>query len=231
MTPSPTEEFLSLSPGDVLAFIGGGGKSTLIHSLAAKLAKEGRTVITTATRAFRPGPGESPYIFLTDERPLHDLRAILGEHGTLTVAPERGEDGELAGYPPEEVDTFADLADYLFVEAEDAGGASLPGPVPPGEVRPVPPVANVLCAVAGLDALGPDLDCAAFAERLVRPGGLLDPEALPGRTILFLNKADRRSVQEDGARICRALRPRLGRAASRVRIVLSSVRHALRRLE
>ena len=55
------------------------------------------------------------------------------------------------------------MGDYLFVEAESALGLSLP-PIPPAP-RPVPPLTSVLVAVAGLDALGSDLDCKAFAER------------------------------------------------------------------
>ena len=130
-----SEDFLGIETGDVVAFIGGGGKSTLMHSLGRRLAREGRKVVIAATRPFVLEPGQTPYLFLTDERAFGDLRPNLSEHGVVTVAPERGEDGLLAGYDPEEVDSFADVGDYLFVEAEDSDGSSLPHP--PAEPRPV----------------------------------------------------------------------------------------------
>lgn len=217
-----TESFLGLTPGDVVSFVGAGGKSTLMSSLGRRLAKEGRKVILTATRSFRPAPGDTPYLFLSDERPFGELRPNLSEHGMLTVAPGELPDGSLAGFRPEEVDTFADVAHYLFVEAEDSVGESLP-PDPP-LARAVPPLTSVLCVVAGLDALGAGLDTEAFADRL---RAVL--AALPAidRRVLFLHKADRRSVRRDGARVARRLRELAG-GDGRPRIVLSSVRDYLK---
>lgn len=224
---SRTEKFLGISPGDVVAFVGGGGKSTLIGALAGRLAREHRTVVTTATRDFRVAPGDSPYIFLTDERPFGELFPNLTEHGTLTVALERLADGTLRGYRRDEVDTFSDVGDYLFVEAEDSRGESLPDAA---NGRAVPPVTSVLVFVAGLDALGPDLDCAGFGERLAGPEGLLRVDEPGERRILLLNKADRPSVRQDGARVTKEVRARLGEEARELKIILTSVRDFLRRL-
>jgi hypothetical protein len=221
---SRTEEFLGIRPGDVVTFVGGGGKSTLIHTIARRLAREDRTVVTTATRPFRPEAGDTPYVFLTDERPFGDLLPNLKEHGTVTVAPERRADGTLAGYSPEEVDTFADVGDYLFVEAQDSGGASLPAPT--GERFAVPPLTTVLCAVAGLDALGPDLDCTAFADRLADPASFLFVWPQARQRVILLNKADRRSIRMDGARISKHLYELLG--PPRPKILLTSVRDYLK---
>lgn len=224
---SRTEKFLGIAPGDVVTFVGGGGKSMLIGALAGRLAKEHRTVVTTATRHFRLAPGDSPYLFLTDERPFGELLPNLTEHGTATVAPERLEDGTLRGFRRDEVDTFADVGDYLFVEAEDSRGESLPDAA---NERAVPPLTSVLVFVAGLDALGPELDCAAFGERLAGPEGLLRIHEPGDRRILLLNKADRHSVRQDGARITKEVRARLGEEARELKIILTSVRNFRRRL-
>jgi hypothetical protein len=223
-----TEKFLGIVPGDLVTFVGGGGKSMLIHSIATKLAKEDRRVITTATRDFRIGPGDSPYVFLTDERPFGELLPNLTEHCTVTLAGERAEDGTLRGYEADEVDTFTDVADYLFVEAEDSGGESLPGPAE--EPRPIPPLTTVLVVVAGLDALGPDCDAAAFADRLIAPGGPLRCFPAARRTLLLLNKADRHSIRTDGARVAKAVKERLVDAVPVVHIILTSVKDYLKRL-
>ena len=81
--PSRTERFLGITPGDVVSFVGGGGKSMLMHSLARRLAKEDRKVLVTATRSFRLAPGDSPYLFLTDERAFGLLLPNLEEHGAI----------------------------------------------------------------------------------------------------------------------------------------------------
>lgn len=223
-----TEKFLGIVPGDVVSFVGGGGKSTLMHSLAARLAKEDRRIVCAATRDFRPVPGESPYLFLTDERPFGQLLPNLQEHGTLTVAAERLPDDSLRGYRPDEIDTFTDLGDYLFIEAEDAGGTSLPEPVT--APRPIPRLTTVICAVAGLDALGPDLDCAAFAEVLTDDGGILRCFPAARRTVLMLNKADRRSVRLDGAKIAKLAKDDLAGEGPPVHVVLTSVKDYMKRV-
>ncbi|MEN8148455.1 MAG: hypothetical protein ABFS86_01455 [Planctomycetota bacterium] len=223
-----TEKFLGIVPGDVVSFVGGGGKSMLMHSIAARLAKEDRRVVCAATRDFRPAPGESPYRFLTDERPFGELMPNLQEHGTVTVAAERLEDGMLKGYRPDEIDTFTDLADYVFVEAEDAGGASLPEPVT--TPRPIPRLTTVVCAVAGLDALGPDLDCAAFAEVLTDAGGILRCFPAARRIVLMLNKADRHPVRLDGARVAKLAKDDLGGEGPPVHVLLTSVKDYMKRV-
>ncbi len=222
---SRTEEMLSLRGGDVVAFVGGGGKSTLLSALAARLAREGRKVLLAATRPFAPRAGEDPPLFLLDERPL---APNLGEHGALTVAPGTLPDGRARGFAPEEIAGLAGLADYVLVEAEDAAGASLP--LPPASPRPVPPCATCLCAVAGLDALSSDLDAEAFARRLLAPGGLLAERAdLPRRT-LILSKADGRARREAGAEVFRRLLALTGPDGPPLRVLLTSVRDFLRPL-
>ena len=216
---SRTEQFLSLTPGDVVAFVGGGGKTTLIHALAARLAKEGRTVIVTATRPFAFHPGESP--------PLLE-RAGCCTGGAVTVAAGRLPGGLLAGFPPDGLLDLARRADYVLVEAENARGLSLPPA--PREPRPIPENATVLCAVAGLDALKPGLDCRAFAGRLLEPGGLLSCREDLERRFLLLSKADRGPARADGARVAAYLLEMAGPFARLPKFLLTSVRDFLRAL-
>jgi hypothetical protein len=211
---SRTEEFLSLRPGDVVSFIGGGGKTTLIHALAARLAKEGRRVIVTATRPFAFRPGDSPPLLTDGSGP-----------GAFTASPGPLPGGLLAGVLPEDLPGPFRDADYLLVEAEDARGESLP---PPAAARPVPPATTVLCAVAGLDALGPTLASRGFAGRLYAPGGTLRCREELDRRFLLLSKADGRSAREDGASVLRALLDLAGPGARLPKLLLTSVRDFLR---
>ena len=224
---SRTEKFLGLRKGDLVAFIGGGGKSMLMDSIGRRLVKEGRKILLAATRTWRLPEAGGPTYFLTGEQPLGHLNPILGEHGIVALAPERSPDGLLSGYAPGALQTFARMADYLLVEAEDADGASLPGPVPR---RAVPTGTRVLLMVAGMDALGPDLDTTAFAECLTVPGGLLRCRPGIDRRILLLNKADRNSIRKDAALVVRKALDMLGAQYPQPKVVLTSVRDYLRPL-
>jgi hypothetical protein len=120
------------------------------------------------------------------------------------------------------------MADYLLVEAEDAGGESLPPTA--AESRNVPPVTTVLCAVAGLDALGPDLDEDAFAGRLAAGDGVLRCRPDLDRRILFLHKADGPGAQAAGARIAVLVGRLLAGDLPVPKVIVTSVRDFLTRL-
>ena len=94
----------------------------------------------------------------------------------------------------------------------------------------MPPSANVLCAVAGLDALGPDLDAAAFASRLAGEGGVLGCRPDVERRLLFLHKADRHSVRMDAAGVVKALGDLRAAGEPEPRILVTSVRDFLKKL-
>ncbi len=224
---SRTEEFLGIRNGDLVAFIGGGGKSMLMDSIGRRLVKEGRKVLLAATRAWRLPENGAPTVFLTGEQPLGYLKAILGEHGIVALAPERSPEGLLLGYAPGALQIFARMADYLFVEAEDAEGSSLPDPV--GK-RSIPVGTRVLLMVAGIDALGPDLDTTAFAKRLTAPDGILRCRPGLDRRILLLNKADRNSKRKDAALVAKKSLDLLGEGAPLPKVILTSVRDYLRPL-
>jgi hypothetical protein len=222
---SRTEEFVGLHPGDTVAFIGGGGKSMLMDSIGRRLVKDGRKVLLAGTRSFRLPEVEAPPVFLTGEQPLGNLAPILGEHGLVVIAPERGPDGELSAYAPGALAPFRRMADYLFVECEDAGGESLPEP---RLDRKVPPGTKVMMMVAGIDALGPEIDTAEFARRLTVPGGVLRCRPGIDRRVLALNKADRKSMRADAARVGGRALDMLDANYPRPKVILTSVRDYLR---
>ena len=224
---SKTEEFLGIRSGDLVAFVGGGGKSMLMDSIGRRLVQEGRKVLLAATRPWRLPDTGAPKYFLTGEQPLGHLYPILGEHGIVALAPEQSPEGVLSGYAPGALRIFARMADFLFVEAEDAGGSSLPDLNPD---RHIPTGTKVLLMVAGIDALGPDLDTTAFAERLTAPDGILRCRPGIDRRILLLNKADRNSKRKDAALVARKALDMLGKNGPPPKVLLTSVRDYLRPL-
>lgn len=152
------------APGTV-AIIGGGGKTTLMLTLARALAASGRTCITTtSTRILEPGPGETSCVLVG---PVDDViqRAsdALLRCGHVTVAQERdGTSGrvKLLGFALPCLDRLAQagVSHSLIVEADGSAGRSLKGH---DEHEPaVPRSSGLVIVVIGVDGVGAPLDAA-----------------------------------------------------------------------
>ena len=97
----------------VTALIGGGGKTTLMHTLAEELRRRGTVIVTTSTHIQRPE--QYPVLTAADAA---TVAAALAEHGAVCVAGETAE-GKLCA-PALSFETLAALADFVLVEADGA---------------------------------------------------------------------------------------------------------------
>jgi len=97
----------------VTALIGGGGKTTLMLTLARELQKKGTVIITTSTKICRPEEYET-LLDPDDET----LAAKLREKRVVCVASE-GPMGKLTA-PKMGFTRLASFADYVIVEADGA---------------------------------------------------------------------------------------------------------------
>lgn len=98
----------------VTALIGGGGKTTLMYTLAGELRRRGTVIVTTSTRIMRP---EWCSVLLTDD--LSEITAALHRHGVICLADQSETGGKLTT-PVLSFDTLAALADFVLVEADGA---------------------------------------------------------------------------------------------------------------
>jgi probable selenium-dependent hydroxylase accessory protein YqeC len=179
---------LALGPARVVAFTGGGGKTSAMFRLARELA-DARVLVTTTTRIWAPRPDEAPLLLVGSEdearQAAYDPAWI---QGVRVLGNELTPDGKLRGLPPEWIGALAADADYLLVEADGAAGKPLTAP---REYEPVIPAATqLLVPVVGVDAVGVPLTAeyvhraAEMAALLgVPPGTRLDPE-LVARVVL-----------------------------------------------
>ncbi len=154
-------EALTLGPRELVAMVGGGGKTGCLKLLAGELSGRSARVVTTTTTA----------MFLKD---LEDLGPVLVESGLpalrarLEVALTAGvpvgavrsvgPDGKAIGLPVEWVDDVwrAGFADHVVVEADGSRGMSLKAF---GAHEPQVPVeVTFIVQVAGLDVMGAPLE-------------------------------------------------------------------------
>jgi putative selenium-dependent molybdenum hydroxylase maturation system YqeC-like protein len=132
-----------LRPRELIAFVGAGGKTTLMLSLGAALEDAGRDVVMTTTT--RVGAEQVPPGFWF----------------------ERRSGRKLVGPPPEEVDArFArEDADYVLVEADGAGGRAVKAPAAHEPV--IPAGTTLVIAVIAADALDRRIEAVAHRPELV----------------------------------------------------------------
>lgn len=203
----------------LIALTGGGGKTTTLYALAAEAAAGGRTVVVTTTTHIMP----HPRLPLTDDPAA--LPALLAGGGVAALGRWDRPDKLSGAVPPGEL---AGLADVVLAEAD--GARLLPLKVPADHEPVIPPGADAVVAVAGLDSLGepvsrvchrPERVCALLG---VPPGHRVTPadvaeilaSPLGGRKGVpagaafrcLLNKADTPERRAAGERIRRLLAQR-----------------------
>ena len=243
---------LGLGEGGMICFIGAGGKTTLMFTLAAELATAGQLVLTTTTTKIRtPTEKQSPHVILATGVPEIEkrVREAVNQWTHISAASKEmpTQQGKLIGYPPEIVDELhrKKLAKWLLVEADGAAGKPLKAPA---EHEPViPKNAHTVVAVIGLDSVGQRLDeksvfrpelfsrisgtgmgasitAHAIANALEDKQGLL--KNCPPRAIrmLFLNKADTPKRLEAGQKIVRLIKET--RTLNLTRILIGNARSA-----
>ncbi len=247
--PGNLSTALGLGARDHIAIVGGGGKSTLLFTLARELREQGHKVVTTTTTKIRLWEGnQAPRTMYLPSGGAWEipLKEAVVKHGHVFVSREALSSEKAAGIPKAIADAIfqAPWVDHLLVEADGAAGR--PVKVPGTREPVIPGSATVVIAVMGLDALG-----ARFVEKNVfrtnefqeltglRPGGEMTPETLTGvfvhrkglfkgspgkaRRVVFLNKTDMLKDGKAAKRLARSILETPGSGVERV--VLGSLRN------
>ena len=223
----PLVKALRAGRGDVVSFVGGGGKTTSMFRLAAELCAAGlRVVTTTTTHISLEQVHLSPASIVIDD--LDSLTQHLDRHGQcLVIGPPDGK-GRVYGASSEliaELRVRPDI-DAILVEAD--GSRSRPFKAP-GEHEPVVPEnTTILVPIAGLNILGQPLDedhvhrseiAAALAQApvgspitaetvarvLSHPQGGAKHRPTGARLVPLLNKADTNDAIRQGGEVAEKL--------------------------
>ncbi len=155
----------------VTALIGGGGKTTLMYTLAEELRRRGTVLVTTSTHIQRPE--QYPTLLTADAAAV---TAALAEHGTVCVASESPE-GKLCA-PALSFDTLAALADFVLVEADGSKRLPLKAHAPHEPV--IPANARRTVYVVGADGFGhPIRQVCHRSERYAALCGAAEDDIVP----------------------------------------------------
>jgi molybdenum cofactor cytidylyltransferase len=164
-------EKLGLDDRELVALVGGGGKSTVLFRLGNELAAVGsRVVLTTTTKMGRYQMADLTNVcWSADAECATDA---LGKPGPVMLLTG-GDDHKVTGPPRELVDRlFVESgADYIIVEADGSHGRPLKAPASHEPV--VPSMSTTVVILMGIDAVGRLLgDATHRVEEAMRFTGL-----------------------------------------------------------
>lgn len=212
----------------LINFVGGGGKTALIHKLLEEYCPQGPVLYTTTTRIHPPDPIEGLVVISSDHLPLLRLlvervgRSCLNRPYKLVVTRHFMSPNLLRGVPSD-FDNSLDRNLFPIFLNEADGAASFSIKIPRENEPILMEQAEYLVPVIGIDCLhqpmGPEVifRWQNYAERFsLRAGELLTPELAAGilmhkqgvcrdwktgTTIIpFINKVDS-PAQDSNARV------------------------------
>ncbi|HET9927233.1 MAG TPA: selenium cofactor biosynthesis protein YqeC, partial [Rubrobacter sp.] len=150
---------LGISSGDVVAFVGAGGKSGAILAVSGGLTEEGMKVIVAPTTKMLSSEANSigPLVTSDDAR---DLRAkterALSEAPAVVLGSGMLSKNRIGGVEPGWVGDLAGLADVVLVEADGSRRRPIKGTA--DHEPAIPDAATLVVAVGNVRALGNPVD-------------------------------------------------------------------------
>lgn len=134
---------LNLGPREHIALVGGGGKTTILHALGSQL--DGRVILTTTTKM--GSDQDHGFRILAAGNVGSDTREV----GT-SIVWSRVEGNKAHGVSKEDCDRWAELVDYVVIEAD--GARQRPFKAPASYEPVIPETVTQMISVIGADALG-----------------------------------------------------------------------------
>jgi molybdenum cofactor cytidylyltransferase len=148
---------LRVERGDVVSFVGGGGKTTSMFRLAGELSAEGFRVVTaTTTRIADTQTRLSPAYITPDD--LDSLGTCLDRFGQCLLAGRPDGKGSVYKIPVETIAGLKSRDDVDCILVESDGSKSRPFKAPAAHEPVVLEITTILVPVAGMNCLGKPLD-------------------------------------------------------------------------
>ena len=123
---------LRVQPKDVIAFTGGGGKTTALFRLADEIAASGQRVVTTTTTRLAIAQVQRRAVPRPCDMRIHPISSrgfasAAAARNPVLIVGEDVEEEKVGGVPPAFIDQLAalDFVDVILYEADGARHAAL----------------------------------------------------------------------------------------------------------
>ena len=178
-------EALRMRDDDIVAIVGGGGKTSAMFRLAREIVeRDGTAITTTTTRIFAAQIALAPAHVLATDVTRERVKAALASHRhVLVIGTTNVETGKADGVPP---DLFARLRDWCpgaCILNEADGSRMRPFKAPAAHEPVIPEETRLVLAVVGADVFGKALGAAHVHRPEIvgalsgaRPGSPVTPE-------------------------------------------------------
>ncbi len=160
---------MGLGSRELVAIVGAGGKTTILHALGRDLAAAGHKVILTTTTRMAPDQISESVCWSAD--PSQVANSLVA--GTPLFVLSDHDSGKVVGLEPGTVDLLfgSTTTDHLIVEADGARTMSIKAPADHEPV--IPDASTTVVVVMGADALGRPFGAVAHrVERITALTGL-----------------------------------------------------------
>lgn len=207
---------IDINKKNIISFVGGGGKTSLIYELGNELSKLGKKVIvTTTTHMFMPQIN----VVLTGK--IDDIIKLLESKNMITVGMLCDEKNvkikknqlknettfdnieeklrKISGLPESVATCLIELADFILVEAD--GSKRLPLKMPASHEPVILDGSNLVIGVCGIDAIGKTIKETCHRPNLVSKFLNVSEEHIINESdiakILLNDKGQRKNVNCD----------------------------------
>jgi len=207
---------LDIGSRELVALVGGGGKTSLLFALAEELHQgKKRVVISTTTKVGHREAQRSPCIVFTGSGPSwkDKLSEGLENHGHVFLARGLLDSGKVDGIVPSIANEMYQEGgiDYIILEADGSSGRPVKAPADHEPV--IPSSSTKVVAMLGLEAIGAQmgpevvfredlfskltglesgeqLTPTVLARLFLKPEGLFKGTPPSAKRMVFLNKQD-----------------------------------------
>jgi probable selenium-dependent hydroxylase accessory protein YqeC len=154
-------EALGLGGREVVALVGGGGKTTMMYRLCRDAARRGRRAVATGTARFTPPADGLDAPSLVDENEerlvISVAKRLSSDEPWIIAATGHGSQGRLLPLSYDAVARLTLIPDLDLIAIEADGSAMRPFKAPAEHEPAVPPSATIVVAVVGADIFGRSL--------------------------------------------------------------------------
>lgn len=150
---------LRIQPGEVVAFVGAGGKTSALFRLADELAQQNQRVIVTTTTHLGTAQIVQPCLrFAPGSDFIARVQLGLDQHARVLIVGEDVPENKVSGVVPEFIDQLAALkiADAILYEAD--GARRLPFKAPAAHEPVLASSTTLLVPVVGANVFNQPLD-------------------------------------------------------------------------